>query len=84
MITRQHIHKSWQERERESYIKYSSLMLVQGNVRRAMKLGVIIGESGRCLGVVWTQLSKKNLRLITLPLVTPSVEGQMSSVTYSG
>ena len=55
MITRQRIHKSWQERE--SYIKYNSLMLVQGNVRRAMKLGVIIGESGRGFGVVWTQLS---------------------------
>ena len=59
---------------------HNSLMLVQRNVERVekeMKLGVIIGKNGRGLGVVWTQLSKKNLRLITLLLVTPSIEDQI-------
>ena len=32
---------------RESYIKHNSLMLVQGNVGRVKKLGVVVGENGR-------------------------------------
>jgi hypothetical protein len=39
---------------RESYVKHNSLMLVQGNVGRVKELGVVIGESGRGLGVVRT------------------------------
>ena len=33
--------------ERESYVKHNSRMLVQGNVGRVKKLGVVIGKSGR-------------------------------------
>jgi hypothetical protein len=33
---------------RESYVKYNSLMLVQGqHIGRVKKMGVVIGESGR-------------------------------------
>ena len=32
---------------RESYVKHNSRMLVQGNVGRVKKLGVVIGKSGR-------------------------------------
>jgi hypothetical protein len=39
---------------RESYVKYNSLMLVQGHIGRVKKLGVVIGESGHGLGVVRT------------------------------
>jgi hypothetical protein len=39
---------------RESYVKHNSLMLVQGNVERVKKMGVVVGESGRGLGVVRT------------------------------
>jgi hypothetical protein len=35
---------------RESYIKHNSLMLVQGNVERVKKMGVVIGKSGRGFG----------------------------------
>ena len=54
MITLQHLHDSWRERERESYVKYNSPVLVQENFQRAKILGVVIGEStsGRSLGVV--------------------------------
>ena len=52
MITLQHLHDSW--RERESYVKYNSPVLVQENFQRVKILGVVIGEStsGRSLGVV--------------------------------
>jgi hypothetical protein len=57
---------------RESYVKYNSRMLVQGNVGRVTKLGVGIGERGRGLGVVRTYLSEIiTLRFVTLPLVIP-------------
>jgi hypothetical protein len=48
---------------RESYVKHNFLMLVQGNVRRVKKFGVVAGESGRGLNIT--------LRLVTLPLVIP-------------
>ena len=50
MITLQHLHDS----SRESYVKNNSLVLVQENIERVKKLGVVIGESGRSLGVVHT------------------------------
>ena len=40
------------ERERELRVKYDSLVLVQENIERIEILGVVIGESGRGLGVV--------------------------------
>ena len=39
---------------RESYVKHNSLMLVEGDIGRVKKLGVVVGESGRGLGVVRT------------------------------
>jgi hypothetical protein len=39
---------------RESYVKHNPLMLVQGNIGRVKKLGVVVGKSGRDLGVVRT------------------------------
>jgi hypothetical protein len=36
---------------RESYVKHNSLMLVQGNVGRVKKLGVVVGKSGRGLNI---------------------------------
>ena len=50
MITLEHLHDSW--RERELRVKYDSLVLVQENIERIEILGVVIGESGRGLGVV--------------------------------
>jgi hypothetical protein len=47
---------------RESNV--NSLMFVQGNVLRVKKLGVVVGKSGRGLGVT--------LRFITLRLAGPS------------
>jgi hypothetical protein len=52
-------------------------MLVQGNVGRVKKLGVVVGRSGRGFGVVRTSLSeiitlRDTLRLVTLPLVIPN------------
>jgi hypothetical protein len=44
---------------RESYVKHNSLMLVQGNVGRIKKLGVVVGKSGRSLGVVRTYDAKQ-------------------------
>jgi hypothetical protein len=32
---------------RERYVKRNSLMLVQGNVGKVKKLGVVVGKSGR-------------------------------------
>ena len=40
--------------DRESYVKYNFLVLVQENIERVKILGVDIGESGRGLGVVHT------------------------------
>ena len=40
------------ERERELRVKYDSLVLVQENIERIEIFGVVIGESGRGLGVV--------------------------------
>ena len=39
---------------KESYVKYNSLVLVQENIERVKKLGVVISERGRGLGVVHT------------------------------
>ena len=39
---------------KESYVKHNSLMLVQGNVGRVNKLGVVVGK----VGVVRTELSE--------------------------
>ena len=38
--------------ERESYVKHNSRMLVQGNVGRVKKLGVVIGKSGRVSNII--------------------------------
>ena len=40
--------------ERESYVKYNFLVLAQENIERVKILRVVIGESGRGLGVVQT------------------------------
>jgi hypothetical protein len=49
-------------------------MLVQGNVGRVKKLGVVVRESGRGLNnSPKSQLSEITLRLVTLPLVIPLV-----------
>ena len=39
---------------KESYVKYNSLKLIQENIQGVKKLGVVISESGRGLGVVHT------------------------------
>ena len=49
---------SW--RERESYIKYNSLALVKENIDRVNILGVVIGKSGRDLGVSHITLRNHN------------------------
>ena len=68
MITLQHLHDSW----RESYLKCNSLLWVQENIEEVKKLGVVISESGRGLGVIHTQLSEIiTLRFITLRLARP-------------
>ena len=36
---------------RQSYVKYNALMLVQGNVGRVKKLGVVIRKNGRDLDI---------------------------------
>jgi hypothetical protein len=53
---------------RESYVKHiNSLMLIQGNVGRVKKLGVVVGEGGRGLNIT---LRNYNSPVgITLPLV---------------
>jgi hypothetical protein len=48
MITLQHLHNV---NKRESYVKHNSVVLVQGNVGRVKKLGVVVGESGRGLNI---------------------------------
>ena len=53
-------------------------MLVQGNVGRVKKLGVVIGESGRGLGVVRTQLSE----IITLRDNSPVGNSPFSHTHY--
>jgi hypothetical protein len=45
---------------RESYVKHISLMLVHGNIGRVKKLAVVVGESGRGLGVVSLTLRNHN------------------------
>ena len=45
MITLQHLHDSW--RERESYVKYNFLALALENIKRVKILGVVIGGSRR-------------------------------------
>ena len=66
---------------RQSYVKYDPLMLVQGNVRRVKKLGIVIGESGCSHWAKWvwfehislkSYLSKITIQCITLLLAGPS------------
>jgi hypothetical protein len=61
-------------------------MLVQGNVGRVKKLGVVVRESGRGLNnSPKSQLSEITLRLVTLPLVIPQlydfISVQISEIT---
>ena len=53
MITLQHLHDSWRKRVTSNI----TLELVQENIKRVKKLGVVFSGSGRGLGVVHTELS---------------------------